>query len=216
MTDIQWFGHSALRFAAEKVVYIDPFRMPKSTGDADIILCTHSHYDHCSIEDIKKLIHPNTSIVCTPDCLSKLNGLVVKEIIPVEPCQQITVKGIPLETILAYSVNKFRSPGIAFHPQENYWVGYIVTLDKHRIYISGDTDKIPEMALLHDIDIAFMAVGGTYTMTWQEAVEAVLLFRPKKAIPYHYGSIVGSVQDAVNFKNEIIKHKIKSEVLSVF
>ncbi len=216
MMEIQWFGHSALRFFAEKVIYIDPFRMPKSVADADIILCTHSHYDHCSIEDIKKLINPNTSLICTPDCLSKLKDLVVKEVIPVEPCQEITVKGIKIETIPAYNVDKFRSPGIAFHPQENYWVGYVITLGNERIYVSGDTDKISEMALLHDIDVAFIAVGGTYTMSWQEAVEAVLLFHPKKVIPYHYGAIVGSVQDAVNFKNEIIKHKIKSEVLSVF
>ncbi|MFA6887944.1 MAG: MBL fold metallo-hydrolase [Candidatus Woesearchaeota archaeon] len=216
MIDIQWFGHSALLLHAEKNVYIDPFRIPKSSGDADIILCTHSHYDHCSIDDIKKLINPNTSIVCTPDCLSKLKNLVVKEIIPVEPCQQIIVKNIVIETIPAYNINKFRVPGVVFHPQENYWVGYVVILDKQKIYISGDTDKISEMALLHDIDIAFMAVGGTYTMTWQEAVEAVLLFKPKKAIPYHYGSIVGSVQQAIDFKNEIVTHKIKSEVLSTF
>lgn len=214
--EIHWLGHAALCLAGEKRVYIDPFKIPKSYSDADIVLCTHSHFDHCSIDDIKKVMNSGTSIICPPDCLSKLNELTVKEIIPVEPCQEITVKGIKIETIPAYNINKFRSPGIAFHPQENYWVGYVVTLDKERVYISGDTDKIPEMALLHDIDVAFVAVGGTYTMTWQEAIEAVLLFRPKKAIPYHYGSIVGSVQDAVNFKNEIIKHKIKSEVLSVF
>jgi L-ascorbate metabolism protein UlaG (beta-lactamase superfamily) len=214
--DIQWFGHSAVCLTGEKKIYVDPFKMPKSYSDADIVLCTHNHFDHCSIEDIKKVMTPNTSIVCPPDCLSKLNELMVKEIIPVEPCQEITIKNTTIEAIPAYNVNKFRSPGIAFHPQENYWVGYVVTLDKQRVYFSGDTDKIPEMALLHDIDIAFVAVGGTYTMSWQEAVEAVLLFHPKKAIPYHYSSVVGSVQDAVNFKNEIIKHKIKSEVLSMF
>ncbi|MEK6867386.1 MAG: MBL fold metallo-hydrolase [Nanoarchaeota archaeon] len=214
--EYKWLGHAALKLIGEKIVYIDPFQIQKNFSDADIILCTHDHYDHCSIDDIKKVMNEKTTIVCPPDCLSKFKGLPVKEVIPVEPCQEITVKGVSVETIPAYNVNKFRSPGMLFHPKDNYWVGYIVTLGGLRIYHSGDTDKISEMSLLHDIDVAFMAVGGTYTMTWHEAVEAVLQFHPKKAIPIHYGSIVGSVSDAINFKNEVIKHKIKSDVMSTF
>lgn len=211
-----WLGHASIKLVGEKIVYIDPFQIQKNFGDADLVLCTHAHHDHCSIEDIKKVMNANTVVVCPPDCLSKLKGLLVKEVIPVEPCQEITVKGIKIETIPAYNVNKFRSPGVPFHPQENYWVGYVVHLSGKKIYHSGDTDKIPEMSLLHQIDLAFVAVGGTYTMTWQEAVEAVLSFFPKKAIPIHYGSLVGSVQDAIHFKNEVIKHKIQSDVMSVF
>ena len=211
-----WLGHASIKLIGQKTIYIDPFQIKKNFGDADIILCTHAHHDHCSIEDIKKVMNSNTTIVCPPDCLSKLKGLLVKEVIPVEPCQGISVKGVEIETIPAYNINKFRSPGVPFHPQENYWVGYVVHLCGKKIYHSWDTDKISEIALLSDIDLAFLAVGGTYTMTWQEAVEAVLSFFPKKAIPMHYGSIVGSVQDAVNFKNEVIKHKIQSEVMSPF
>lgn len=212
----KWLGHAALRFEAEKVVYIDPFQLKKNYNDADIILCTHEHYDHCSIEDIKKAMKPETVFVCPPDCLSKIKGLLLKEVIPVEPGQEITVKGIKIETIPAYNTTKFRAPGMPFHPKENYWVGYIFTLSGERIYHSGDTDKIPEMSLLQNIDIAFLAMGGTYTMTWQEAVEAAISFAPKKAIPIHYGSLVGSVQDAVDFKNEVVRHRMKSEVLSTF
>ncbi len=217
--EYKWLGHASVKLIGENqdnIIYIDPFQIRKSFFDADIILCTHDHYDHCSIDDIKKVMTAHTTIVCPPDCLSKFKGLLVKEIIPVEPCQEITVNGINIETIPAYNVTKFRSSGIPFHPQENYWVGYIVTLGGLRIYHSGDTDKIPEMSLLHDIDLAFMAVGGTYTMTAQEAVEAVLSFHPKKAIPIHYGSIVGSVQDAITFREGVTAHKIKSEVMSIF
>lgn len=214
--EYKWLGHAAVKLIGEKVIYIDPFQIQKNFSDADIILCTHDHYDHCSIDDIKKVMNEKTTLVCPPDCLSKFKGFLVKEVVPVEPCQEITVKGVFIETIPAYNVNKFRAPGMPFHPKDNYWVGYIVTLAGLRIYHSGDTDKIPEMSLLHDIDLAFMAVGGTYTMTASEAVEALLQFHPKKAIPIHYGSIVGSVQDAIHFKSEVLKHKIKSDVMSSF
>ncbi len=210
-----WLGHAAIKLIGEKIIYIDPFQIKKQFVDADIILSTHDHYDHCSLDDIKKVMNSMTTVVCPPDCLSKFKGLLVKEVIPVEPCQEVTVKGITIETIPAYNINKFRAQGLPFHPKENYWVGYVIRIGGKNIYHCGDTDKIPEMALLHDIDVAFIAVGGIYTMTWQEAVEAVLAFRPKKAIPIHYGSIVGSVQDAVNFKNEIIKHKIQSELMRI-
>lgn len=213
---LQWLGHAGFRLQGEKIVYIDPFQLKKKYSDADIVISTHEHFDHCSIDDIKKVITPETVIVCPADCLSKLKGLIIKNIVPIEPGQEINVKEIKIEGIPAYNIDKFRSPGVPFHPRENEWVGIIVSLAGKRIYHSGDSDKIPEMALLHNIDVALMAVGGTYTMTWQEAVEAVLLFRPKKAIPMHYGGIVGSVQDAIAFKNEIIKHKIQSEVLNTF
>jgi len=214
--EYKWLGHAAIKLIGEKIIYIDPFQISRPFSDADIVLCTHDHYDHCSIDDIKKVMNDKTTIVCPPDCLSKFKGLLVKEIIPVEPCQEISVKGISIETIPAYNLTKFRAPGMPFHPKDNYWVGYIVTLAGLRIYHSGDTDKIPEMSLLHDIDIAFMAVGGTYTMTSHEAVEAVLSFHPKKALPIHYGSIVGSVQDAIAFREAVSAHKIKSEVMSTF
>ena len=214
--EYKWFGHASIKLIGEKIIYIDPFQIPKAFSDADIILCTHDHYDHCSIDDIKKVMKETTTLVCPPDCLSKFKGFLVKEVIPVEPGQEITVKGVSIETIPAYNVNKFRAPGMPFHPKDNYWVGYVVTIGGLRIYHSGDTDKIPEMSLLHDIDLAFMAVGGTYTMTASEAVEAVLSFRPKKALPIHYGSVVGSVSDAITFREGLSAHKIKSEVMSTF
>ncbi len=218
MVDFQlrWLGHAGFRFEAEKIVYIDPFQLRTQCADADIVICSHEHYDHCSLEDIKKVITPNSILVCPADCLSKFKKLVVQNIIPIEPFQELTVKGVRISAIPAYNINKFRAPGHPFHPKENAWVGLIVELGGKKVYHSGDTDKIPEMTQLKDIDIALMAVGGTYTMTAQEAAEAVLLFHPKKAIPMHYGSIVGSVQDAINFKNAVVKHKIQSEVLSTF
>ena len=213
---LSWLGHAGFKLTGEKIVYLDPFQLHKTYYDADIVICSHEHYDHCSVDDIKKVITPETVIVCPADCISKLRGLKIGNIIPIEPGQTIIVKGVSISAIPAYNINKFRSPGVIFHPKDNYWIGPLLELGGKKIYHSGDTDKIPEMAQLHEIDIALMAVGGTYTMTAAEAVEAVLMFRPKKAIPMHYGSIVGSVQDAIAFKNAVVKHKIQSEVLNTF
>ncbi len=213
---LQWLGHAGFRLSAEKVVYIDPFQLIKSYNDADIVICTHEHYDHCSIKDIEKVITSETILVCPPDCISKFRGLKIGNIVPLEPGQSVKVKGVSILAIPAYNVNKYRSQDIVFHPKQNYWIGPVLVLGGKKIYHSGDTDKIPEMAELHDIDIALMAVGGIYTMTAHEAVEAVLMFRPKNTIPMHYGSIVGSVQDAVTFAQEVRSHGIKSEVLTSF
>jgi L-ascorbate metabolism protein UlaG (beta-lactamase superfamily) len=214
---LQWLGHAGFRLTGEKIVYIDPFQLKEDYNDADILILSHGHHDHLCIEDIKKVITSETEIVCPADCISKLRrGLKIGNIVPIEPGQQLRVRGVPITAISAYNVDKFRAPGVCFHPKENYWVGPILELGGKRIYHSGDTDKIPEMAQLQNIDIALMAVGGTYTMTAREAIEATLMFRPKKAIPMHYGSIVGSVEDAVLFSQELRKHGIQSEVLTTF
>ncbi|PIN77680.1 Zn-dependent hydrolase [Candidatus Woesearchaeota archaeon CG10_big_fil_rev_8_21_14_0_10_34_8] len=214
--ELKWLGHAGFRLAGEKIVYVDPFQLPKNYNDADIMICTHEHHDHCSIDDIKKVITPKTVIICPADCISKLKGLKIGNIVPIEAKQKLIVKGVPISAIPAYNVNKFRAEGIVFHPKDNAWVGIVIELGGKKVYHSGDTDKIPEMAELQDIDIALMAVGGKYTMDVQEAVEAVLMFHPKKAIPMHYGSIVGSVEDAIAFKNAVVKHGIASDVLNIF
>jgi L-ascorbate metabolism protein UlaG (beta-lactamase superfamily) len=198
--DIHWLGQSAFKITGEKIVYFDPYRLSGKQEKADIILISHSHSDHCSPEDVKKIQKSNTIIVAPSDCKSKLSGNVET----IKPGDKVTIEGINIEAVPAYNVNK------KFHPKENNWVGYIITISGRRIYHCGDTDKIPEMANIKS-DVVLIPIGGTYTMTAEEAADAVNLMKPKLAIPMHYGSIVGTPGDAVRFKE---KCTVPVEILS--
>jgi L-ascorbate metabolism protein UlaG (beta-lactamase superfamily) len=198
--DIHWLGHDTFKIVGEKVIYTDPFKIKKK-DEADIILITHEHYDHCSPDDVKLVQGPNTVIVTTADCTKKLTGKVKT----VKPGDTVTVEGIEIDAVPSYNTNK------QFHPKPNGWVGYIFTAKGQRIYIAGDTDYIPEMKNFR-VDIALLPVSGTYVMTAEEAVRAALDIGPKIAIPMHYGSIVGSKDDADRFA-EGLKGKIEVVIL---
>jgi L-ascorbate metabolism protein UlaG (beta-lactamase superfamily) len=196
--NIHWLGHDTFKIVGEKVIYTDPFKVKKK-DEADIVLITHEHYDHCSPDDLKLVQGPNTVIVTTADCAKKLKG----KIKTVNPGDKITVEGIQIEAVPSYNTNK------QFHPKANGWVGYIFVVKGQRIYIAGDTDYIPEMKNFK-VDIALLPVSGTYVMTAEEAVKAALDLKPKIAVPMHYGSIVGSDADARKFAEGL---KGKTEVV---
>ncbi|RKX55490.1 MAG: MBL fold metallo-hydrolase [Thermodesulfobacteriota bacterium] len=196
--NIHWLGHATFKIVTEdKIIYIDPFQLKKK-DQADIILITHEHFDHCSPEDVEKIQKSDTVIVTTSDCALKLSGEIKK----VKPGDKINVKGIEIEAVPAYNTNK------KFHPKENNWVGYIINIKGTKIYHAGDTDKIPEMKDFKNIDIALLPVSGTYVMTAEEAAEAATIINPKIAVPMHYGSIVGSEKDAKKFA-DLLKGKIE-------
>lgn len=207
LENIQVLCHSSIKINEGKVIYFDPFKINKQYNDADIIFITHDHYDHYSEEDIDKVIKPDTTIVIPEGMQVKLlkKGVKNSNIITVEPEKTYVVEGLKFETIPAYNVNK------AFHPKDNGWVGYILEIDGIRYYIAGDTDITEENKRVK-CDIAFVPVGGTYTMDFKEAAELVNEIKPKVAIPIHYGSIVGTNEDAINFQkllNPEINCKIK-------
>ncbi|MFH8120457.1 MAG: MBL fold metallo-hydrolase [Candidatus Aenigmatarchaeota archaeon] len=201
---ISWLGHASFRIERKIIVYFDLFQLkyPKEK-DGDIILITHDHFDHCSIDDIKKVIHPQSVIIAARMCKGKLDSLKnsVNTIMYFEPGDNVNVNDVIIRAVPSYNVNKFRSPGQVFHPKESKYLGYIVEINGIKIYHAGDTDVIPEMENLGKIDIALLPVSGVYVMTAEEAVEAVKKIKPKVAIPMHYGSIVGSDKDAEKFKN---------------
>ena len=199
--NIHWLGHDTFKITGEKVIYTDPFKIKKKDR-ADIILITHEHYDHCSPEDVEKILSPDTVIVAPADCAAKLPGIIRI----VKPGDKIEVSGITIEAVPSYNTNK------QFHTRDRGWVGYIFTVSGERIYLAGDTDYIPEMKTFK-ADIALLPVSGTYVMTADEAAQAALDIKAKIVIPMHYGSIVGSRDDARKFA-EKLKNKIAVEILT--
>lgn len=186
---ITWLGHASVRIEDAITIYIDPWKVKDPTL-ADLILVTHEHFDHLSVDDIAKLSGPNTVIVAPRGATAKLTG----DVRTVAPGHRIAVAGIWVETVPAYNTNKPNHPKAAGH------VGYIVELEGRRIYHAGDTDLIPEMADIR-CDVALLPVGGTYTMNAEEAAEALARIRPRVAIPVHWGEVVGSERDAKRFQS---------------
>jgi L-ascorbate metabolism protein UlaG (beta-lactamase superfamily) len=195
---IFWLGHAGFKIKNSKIIYIDPYNI-KPSEPADLILITHEHFDHFSTKDIKKVLNRSIAI-CPEFCKLEFLRLEVKEILTVEPGKKYSIGETEIEAVPAYNINKFRSPGVVYHPKKDKRVGYLITLNGVKIYHAGDTDFIPEMKSLKDVDIAMLPVGGTYTMTAEEAAQAANTINPKVAIPMHYGEIVGSEKDAEKFK----------------
>ena len=196
---ISWLGHDSFRVKNGKTVIIDPFKLRSDPGKADILLISHEHFDHLSLEDIRKVATSNTTVITIPAAKKELSTLKVKEVRTVKPGDKLKLEEVTLEIVPAYNLNKFREPGKVFHPKEDGKVGFIIGMKGLRVYHAGDTDAIPEMKGLKP-DIALLPVSGTYVMTAEEAVQAAKMIEPKLIIPMHYGAIVGSEQDAQKFK----------------
>ena len=204
---IEVLCHSSIRLNTEKIIYIDPFKIEESYNDADLIFITHEHYDHYSEDDIDKVKKQGTVFVVPETLLTKLlvKGYNKNYIVTVQPNRQYMVQGIKVKTIPAYNINK------KFHPKANEWVGYVIEINGIKYYIAGDTD-ITEESKKVKCDIAFIPVGGTYTTNYKEAAYLANEIKPQIAIPTHYGSVVGTKQDAIDFVN-LLPPTIKGMIL---
>jgi L-ascorbate metabolism protein UlaG (beta-lactamase superfamily) len=189
--EVRHLGHdSFILSAGGKTVCTDPYKISSSDVKADIILITHDHFDHCDPPSVSKLSGPDTVVIAPFGCSVKLKANFRE----ISQGGSVTEKGVKVEAVAAYNIGK------PYHPR-GIGVGYVITLGGKRIYHAGDTDRIPEMKKLRDIDIALLPVSGTYVMNAKEAAAASNDdIGPKTAIPMHYGSVVGSVKDAEDFR----------------
>jgi len=212
--ELDWLGHAGFLIRNSKTIYIDPYNIKEGLEKADIILISHSHYDHCSVADMNKIVKEGTQIILTADCQSKINKFDVPiEMKIIEPGQELDLHGLKVTAIPAYNIDKH------FHPKEEGWVGFVIKMNDVVIYHAGDTDLIEEMQKLtgHSSSnrrfIALLPIGGRFTMTSEEAVEAAKLIKPDLAIPMHYGTIIGAKKDAEDFVQLCKDEKIPSKIL---
>ncbi|HVH52555.1 MAG TPA: MBL fold metallo-hydrolase [Actinomycetota bacterium] len=190
-----WFRQSAMRFVGDGItVYIDPWGTTEEDSPADVILITHAHADHFQPQEIERLSEAGTKLVAPHDVARELSG----DVAAVAPGDSIEVSGIRVQAVPAYNVHPER---LNNHPKANRWVGYILELDGKDYYHAGDTDHAPE---LDDVktDVAFLPIGGTYTMEPAEAAGLARSISPQIAVPMHYGFVVGSPKDAETFRRE--------------
>ena len=205
---IRWLGHDSFNIIGNVAIMIDPFKIAKQEK-ADLVLISHNHFDHLSVNDIKNISTKDTSIVAAKECIEVIKGFDFKEKIGISPGEEKTVRGIKIKSIHAYNITKINpDTKKPFHPKEDNKVGFLFELNGITIYHAGDTDLIPEMSDLKP-DIALVPVSGTYVMTAQEAAKAVEKIKPKIAIPMHYGGIVGSEKDANEFKQLVTSCEVQ-------
>lgn len=186
---ITWLGHASVKIAwTDQVIYVDPYQLTDSPHDATLILVTHSHTDHYSTSDITKVKGGATQFAGPADVVRTYGSGQ-----SFAPSQTIRIGPLTITGVAMYNITKTN------HPKSSNWTGFVVQIGRRRIYLAGDTDLTPEMKALTDIDVAFLPAGGTYTMAAVEAAEATKYLKPTLAIPYHWGTIVGTKADADKF-----------------
>jgi len=183
--EITFIGHGSLMFSFNNmVIQVDPFSkladysiFPK----ADLILITHDHHDHLDPDALEKVRTLETNVILTESCAAEVSGGIVMNNGDIE-----IVEGLTIEAVPAYNRVHMRAEGVPFHP-EGIGNGYVITFGDIRVYVAGDTENIPEMKNLKNIDYAFLPMNLPYTMTPEMAADAARAFDPKVLYPYHFG-----------------------------
>lgn len=183
--EITFIGHGTLMFTfGGKIIHVDPFsrladysKLPQ----ADMIFLTHEHSDHLDLKALENLRTEKTKIILTANCAQQVKGGIVMQNGDVK-----TVDGLKIEAVAAYNLVHMRSEEVPYHPKGN-GNGYVITFGDKKIYVAGDTENIPEMKQLRDIDYAFLPMNLPYTMTPEMVADAAKAFKPGVLYPYHYG-----------------------------
>jgi L-ascorbate metabolism protein UlaG (beta-lactamase superfamily) len=198
-----WYKQSAYKWKGEGItVYIDPWGLRDEEEPADVVFITHAHADHFEPTDIEKIQKKPTQFVAPRDVAEKLSGNVKA----IKPAESLEVAGIKVETVPAYSTVEHR---LQTHPKSNNWVGYILSLDGHRYWFSGDGDPNPDIEKIKT-DVALICVGGDpYVMGPSEAAGVVKMIRPQLAVPNHYGFVVGVASDGETFARAAAPVKVQ-------
>ena len=186
--------HSSIRIQGERIIYFDPYQITEESHDADMIFITHDHYDHFDPASVEKVLKEDTIMVIPGSSFDAWSdsGLIVTQVLQMNPGEKIDMGWIVIETLPAYNLRKH------FHPRKKNWLGYLVTMEERRIYVAGDTDVTDENRQVR-CDIALVPIGGTYTMDAKKAAELINAIHPEIAVPTHFGNIVGNPEDAMTF-----------------
>ncbi len=208
--EITFIGHGTLMFTFDgKVIHVDPWsrladysKLPR----ADIVLLTHQHRDHLDLNALDSVRTEKTTVVLTETCAGKVKGGII-----MSNGDEKTVQGLKIEAVPAYNIVHMRSEGKPFHPK-GIGNGYVITFGDKRVYVAGDTENVPEMKGLKEIDIAFLPMNLPYTMTPEMVADAAKAFKPKILYPYHYGEtdtskIVDLLKDTKGIEVRIRKMK---------
>ena len=204
--EIKLNAQSSIKITSDKIIYFDPYLINEETHDADYIFITHEHYDHFDIDSINKVKKDNT-LVILPDsmAINILTQLNRNNVRGVKPNEEYTIEGLNFKTVPSYNINK------PFHKEDYNWVGYLVNIEDKIVYVAGDTDATEESKLVK-CDIAFVPIGGTYTMDYKEAAELINIIKPETVIPIHYHTVVGTRNDALEFK-ELLNKDIECKII---
>jgi L-ascorbate metabolism protein UlaG (beta-lactamase superfamily) len=166
-----------------KVIHVDPYgqmadyaKLPK----ADLILITHEHRDHFDPQAVSLLRTEKTVMILTNTLAKQVKGGIVMNNGDVR-----SVEGLKIEAIAAYNIVHKRGDGTPFHPK-GIGNGYVITFGDKKIYVARDTENIPQMKVLKDIDVAFLPMNAPFTITPEMATDAANAFKPKILYPYHY------------------------------
>lgn len=180
------------------VIYADPVGDPAQYADLpapDLILVTHEHGDHYSAETLVALMGEGTHLIVNPAVAGMLSAEMADRAETLANGDSTEAMGVTIDAIPAYNTTEAR---LNFHP-EGRDNGYVLGLEGFTVYISGDTEDIPEMRALDGIDLAFVCMNLPFTMTAEQAASAVREFGPTYVYPYHYRGRDGGTQDPEEF-----------------
>ncbi len=181
---ITFIGHGSLMFRlGSQFIHVDPYGKLFDYGQcpkADLILITHEHHDHLDPDAVAKLRSAKTAVVLSQSCTPNVKGGIV-----MKNGDSQTILGIGIEAVPAYNIQHTRDGKTPYHPK-GIGNGYILMFGNKRVYVAGDTENIPEMDAIQDIDIAFLPMNLPFTMTPEMTAQAARTIQPKILYPYHY------------------------------